>query len=184
MVTFNKNAWSRVWLVVMVVLVLSAGLPVVSGCSTESAPNDTLAPAPIIGREAPDFTLEDLDGNSVRLNDLRGKVVFLNFWATWCPPCRAEMPDIETVYQEYKDQDIVFLGIDIQQEPGIVRDFIELGGYNWQMLLDKTGKVATSYNVRAIPTSYFVDKEGIISGVAVGGMTRSAIETKLTEALR
>ena len=194
MVIFNKHARLRFGLVIMVIAVLITGLQVVSGCSpaaesdtgqtSGSGSQQSLPPAPVIGREAPDFTLEDLDGNSIRLNDLRGKVVFLNFWATWCPPCRAEMPDIEEIYQQYKDQDVVILGIDIQESPNKVRSFVKDGGYTWTMLLDETAVAANLYNVRAIPTSYFIDREGIIKAISIGGMSSATIKAKLADAMK
>ncbi|MBL7165624.1 MAG: TlpA family protein disulfide reductase [Dehalococcoidales bacterium] len=137
-----------------------------------------------LDKPAPDFTLKDLDGNTVRLSDLRGKVVFLNFWATWCPPCRAEMPDIEKVHRKYKDQDVVVLGIDLRESASTVRRFVEDGGYTWAFLLDTTGYVGSIYRVSAIPTSYFVDKKGIIRAVAIGGMTGATIEANLAEAMK
>jgi len=184
MITLKKYARIRSGLAVIIVAALFAVLLVVSGCGQASTPASGQSPAPEIGRKAPDFTLKDLDGNSVRLNDLRGKVVFLNFWATWCPPCRAEMPDIEEVHQKYRGQDVVVLGIDIQESLDKVRGFVEDGGYSWTMLLDSTGKIAITYKVRAIPTSYFIDREGIIKAVSIGGMFQTAIEEKLAEAMK
>ncbi len=84
-----------------------------------------LEPAPEVGRLAPDFTLADLDGNQVSLSDFRGEAVFLNFWATWCPPCRAEMPEIEAIYQEYKNKDVVVIGVDIKETREEVLQFIQ-----------------------------------------------------------
>ena len=143
-----------------------------------------LEPAPEVGHPAPDFTLKDLDGNTVRLSDLRGKVVFINFWATWCPPCRAEMPEIESVHQDYKDKGVVVLGVDISEPESTVRQYIQQGGFSWTIVLDSTGEVARDYQVVAIPTSFFLDREGIIKAVNVGAMTKRAIEAKLAEAMR
>jgi len=184
MITFKKYARLRFGPVILIITALLTGLMLISGCTPASTPGSDQKPAPETGQEAPDFTLKDLDGNSVRLNDLRGKVVFLNFWATWCPPCRAEMPDIKEVYQKYIDRDVVILGIDIQETPVKVRSFVEDGGYTWTMLLDDTGEIATLYKVRAIPTSYFIDSEGIIKAVAIGGMSGVMIEGKLAEAMK
>ncbi|MFC1991764.1 TlpA family protein disulfide reductase [Chloroflexota bacterium] len=136
------------------------------------------------GTLAPDFTLTDLDGNQVSLSDFRGKTVFLNFWATWCPPCRAEMPEMESVYQEYKDKEVVIIGVDIQETEETVRQFVQEGGYSWTFLLDTSGTVAADYEVVAIPTSLFLDKEGIIRAVNVNAMTKREIEAKLAEAIR
>lgn len=143
-----------------------------------------LEPTPEVGHPAPDFALKDLDGNTVRLSDLRGKVVFINFWATWCPPCRAEMPEIEALHQEYKDKGVVVIGVDIREPETTVRQYIQQGGFSWTIVLDSTGEVAAEYQIAAIPTSFFVDKEGIIRAVNVGAMTKRAMEAKLTEAMR
>ncbi|MFC2014493.1 peroxiredoxin family protein [Chloroflexota bacterium] len=136
------------------------------------------------GTLAPDFTLSDLDGNQVSLSDFRGKTVFLNYWATWCPPCRAEMPEMEAVYQEYKDKDVVIIGIDIRENEETVRRFVQDGNYNWTFLLDTSGAVATSYEVVAIPTSFFLDKNGIIRAIKVNAMTKREIEANLVETIR
>ncbi len=147
-------------------------------------PPTKLPPAPEVGRLAPDFTLVDLDGNQVTLSDFRGKTVFINFWATWCPPCRAEMPEIEAVYQEYKDRGVVVIGVDIQEPEGVVRQYVERGGFSWTFVLDTSGEVAVKYKVAAIPTSLFIDREGVIQAVNIGAMTKRAMENKLDEAMR
>ena len=143
-----------------------------------------LTPAPEVGRLAPDFTLTDLEGNRVTLSDFRGKVVLINFWATWCPPCRAEMPEIEAVYQEYKSQDVVVIGVDLLETENEVRQFVQQGGYNWIFVIDTTGVVANNYGVSAIPTSFFLDKEGVIRVVKVGAMTKRMMESRLAEAMK
>jgi len=137
-----------------------------------------------LDKPAPDFTLQDLDGNTVRLSDFRGKVVFLNFWATWCPPCRMEMPDIEALHRKYRDRDVVVLGVDIQENANTVRAFIGEGGYTWTFALDTSGEVATIYQVRGIPASYFIDKKGIIRALSIGAMTGQTMEMKLAQAMQ
>ena len=170
------------------------GLLVAQGCGfaaqditqerTPGPPAPTrLPPAPEIGRLAPDFTLIDLKGNEVTLSDFRGKTVFLNFWATWCPACRAEMPEIEAVYQEYKDKGVVVIGVDILEPEDVVRQFVEQGGYSWTFVLDATGVVSDDYRIAAIPTSFFIDREGIIQAVNIGAMTKRAMEVKLAEVM-
>ena len=143
-----------------------------------------LPPAPEVGRPAPDFTLTDLEGNSVTLSDFRGKVVFINFWATWCPPCRAEMPDMEAIYQEYKSKDVVVIGVDLLEDENEVRQYVQQGGFSWTFVIDTTGAVATNYGITAIPTSLFLDKEGVIRAVSIGAMTKRAMESKLAEAMK
>lgn len=157
---------------------------ITKGQQSGSPVQGTLTPAPQVGHLAPDFNLVDLDGNQVTLSDLRGKIVFINFWATWCPPCRAEMPEIEAVYQEYKDKGVVVIGVDIAEPESTVRQYIQQGGFSWTFVLDSTGEVASDYQIVAIPTSFFLDREGIIKAVNIGAMTKRAMETKLAEAMR
>ncbi len=149
-----------------------------------SSDQDEITVGVNVGEVAPDFTLVDLEGNQVSLSDFRGKTVFINFWATWCPPCRAEMPEIEAVYQEYKDKGVVVIGVDIQETEEEVLQFVQQGGYSWTFVLDTSGEVAASYKIAAIPTSFFIDREGIIQAVNIGAMTKRAMEIKLAEAMR
>ncbi|KZL91481.1 TlpA family protein disulfide reductase [Clostridium magnum] len=120
--------------------------------------------------KATDFKLKDLNGNELSLNDLRGKKVFLNFWATWCPPCKAEMPEIEKLYQETKNSDLVILAVDIGEPLSDVKTFIDQNNYNFKVLLDSNQKVAAQYGISAIPTSFFIDKEGNIISKHTGPM--------------
>ena len=117
-----------------------------------------------------DFTLEDLKGNQVTLSELKGKKVFLNFWATWCPPCKAEMPDIEKLYQETKDSDLIILAVNVGEDKKTVQDFITKNNYNFTILLDVKGEISQLYQVSGIPTSYFIDTNGILDNGSTGSM--------------
>lgn len=134
--------------------------------STQSAEVNPSA----IKTKAIDFKLKDLNGKELSLSDLKGKKVFLNFWATWCPPCKAEMPEIEKLYQETKDSDLVIVAVEIGEPLDTVRPFIENNKYNFKVLLDPDQSVETKYNITSIPTSYFIDTEGNIVSKHVGGM--------------
>lgn len=123
-----------------------------------------------IKTKAIDFKLKDLNGNELSLSDLKGKKVFLNFWATWCPPCKAEMPEIEKLYQETKDSDLVIVAVEIGEPLDTVKSFIDSNKYNFKVLLDPDQTVATKYNITSIPTSYFIDTDGNIASKHVGGM--------------
>jgi peroxiredoxin len=118
--------------------------------------------------KAQNFVLKDLDGGAVSLEDYRGKIVLLNFWATWCLPCRVEMPSMQKLYHEFKNQDFTILAIDIQEDLGSVKAFREQYKLNFPILLDSDGSVGEVYGVRAIPTTYLVDREGYILGFALG----------------
>lgn len=121
--------------------------------------------------KATDFKLKDLTGKEVSLSDFKGKNVYLNFWATWCPPCRGEMPDIEKLYEETKDSNLVILGVDLGEDSSTVKSFIDNNKYNFKILLDSDQSVAAKYNINAIPTSFFIDKNGVIVSKKVGAMT-------------
>lgn len=123
-----------------------------------------------------DFELEDLQGNKVSLSDFKGKKVFLNFWATWCPPCKAEMPDIEKYYQETKGTDIVILAVNVGDDKNTVESFIRDKGYNFKVLLDTTGEVSQLYQVAGIPTSYFIDTEGYLDDGAEGAISLESMK--------
>ena len=122
------------------------------------------------GSIAPELKLETIDGKEVSLEDFRGKKVFINFWATWCPPCRAEMPDIQRFYE---DEDVVVLAVNLshtEDSLSTVKSFIEDGGFTFPVLLDKEGKVAETYKVYAYPTSYLIDSDGRVQYTALGAM--------------
>lgn len=194
---------SKGMLFILAVVVIM-GILVAQGCTPSAQditngrqpgppPPGKLPPVPEVGRLAPDFTLTDLEGNSVTLSNFRGKVVFINFWTQWCPACRVEMPEIEAVYQEYKSQDVVVIGVDILPweifrgyDESNVRQYVQQRGYSWTFVLDTTGEVSTNYKIFFIPSSFFLDREGIIRAMKVDGrpMTKRAMESQLAEAMK
>lgn len=123
-----------------------------------------------VGETAPDFSLPGINSEEVKLSDYRGKKVFLNFWATWCPPCRAEMPDIQRFYEERKD-DIVILAVNIGEEKGKVVDHLNISSFTFPVVLDRDKSTASEYLVRGIPTSYFIDKNGTIINKVTGAIS-------------
>jgi thiol-disulfide isomerase/thioredoxin len=118
--------------------------------------------------KAPNFALEDLNGNEVKLEDFRGKIVFLNFWATWCPPCRAEMPSMEKLYFVFKDRDFAMLAVDLRENGKKVKAFKDRFKLSFPILLDLDGTTGLTYGVLSIPTTYLVDQEGYLIGGALG----------------
>lgn len=123
-----------------------------------------------IGKPAPNFTLENLQGEQVTLSELKGKNVLINFWATWCPYCIEEMPDLDKLYTENKDDDFVVLAIDVGEPQSDVEEYLSENPYEFPVLLDKDGKVSMQYLVRGIPTSYMIDKEGNIRAIKMSMM--------------
>lgn len=122
------------------------------------------------GQPAPDFTLTDLEGNEVSLSSLRGKVVFLDFWATWCPPCKASLPHTQAFsqHEKAKSGDLVVLAVNAQEEPEAVKRFMQENGYSFRVLLDRQGSVLNAFRVQGIPTFVLIDREGKVSQVWVG----------------
>src|SRR5215211_7133000 len=121
-------------------------------------------PAPQQGFLAPDFELKTPSGETVRLFDLRGQAVLVNLWATWCPPCRAEMASIEKIYQEYKDHGFTVLAVNMtyQDDPQAILPFVKAQALTFPILLDETGVMAQAYQLRSLPSSYFIRRDGII----------------------
>ena len=127
-----------------------------------------------IGELAPDFTLKNLDGEEVSLSDYKGKIVLINFWATWCKFCDVEMPDLNNV--DKKNDDVVVLAVNVQEEQPKVSEYIKEGGYDFEVVLDTKGNISRNYLVSSFPTTYAVDKEGILVGGVPGMLTKPQME--------
>jgi peroxiredoxin len=148
-------------------------LILLTGCLTGCAQS-----GPEVGKSAPEFALKNLDGQTISLKDLQGKAVLLNFWATWCGPCRGEMPFLEEIYQEWSDEKLVLLAVNIGESSSQASAFLESNNLSLPVLLDTRQTVAEQYNITAIPTTFFIDKDGIIQDKVVGSFqNRESIES-------
>jgi len=127
----------------------------------------TVLPSPV---KLEDFTLPAAAGGSGSLFAQKGKIVLLNFWATWCPPCRAEMPSIESLWKKTRDKDFTIMGISVGEQPQTVKDFIAREKYSYPVYLDSSGAIGTRFGARSIPTTYLVDKSGMAIAGIVGGI--------------
>lgn len=164
----------KIALVLGLVAVLFSGV-VVSGCSEQSQSS-----SPEVGKLAPDFRLSSLDGNIVSLSDFRGKAVLINFWASWCPACKFEMPFLQMIHEEWSEKGLVILAVDIGESQSEVQEFMANLGLSFTALLDSKKEVALTYNIRNIPTTFFVDKNGVIRDVKIGSFsTKAEIENRL-----
>jgi peroxiredoxin len=137
--------------------------------------------APEIGAQAPDFALRDLRGNEVRLSEFRGRTVLLTFWATWCGPCRLEMPAFEDRYQELKGDNFIVLGVNYDEPVEDVRIFRDELGLSFPLLLDPGGSVQRLYRIRGYPSSIFVDPQGVVRIVHLGLITEGQLRDYLVE---
>jgi cytochrome c biogenesis protein CcmG/thiol:disulfide interchange protein DsbE len=132
---------------------------IVSACS--EAETDAVEGVSV-GSRAYDFALESLDGEAVSLSDLKGNVVLVNFWATWCPPCQAEIPDFEEAYRERGGDGFVVLGVNVEEPPSEVLPFVADMGITYPVVLDREGRVSRAYRALGLPTSLLVDQDGVI----------------------
>lgn len=163
--------FTSIWIGISIIILAVGGFWIwVSAVGTDATTQGHI-PAPKQGFLAPDFSLPTIDGDSITLSELRGKPVLINFWATWCPPCRTEMPAIQNVYDDYKDQDFVVLAVNTtyQDNLGDAITFAQIRRLTFPILLDQDGGAANLYEVRALPTTYFIGANGFIQDVVVGG---------------
>jgi cytochrome c biogenesis protein CcmG, thiol:disulfide interchange protein DsbE len=173
---------------ILYLLILVLGLAwIFISADTSGASTSGQIPAPQQGFLAPDFELKTPTGQTVQLSDLRGQAVLLNLWTTWCPPCRAEMQSIEKVYQEYKDQGFTVLAVNMtyQDDPLAVMPFVHKQGLTFPILLDETGELGNAYQLRSLPSSFFIRRDGIINGVIIGGpMSEALLRTRIEDILQ
>jgi thiol-disulfide isomerase/thioredoxin len=147
--------------------------------AARSTPN-LLESAPAqVSEPAIEFALQNLSGEYTWLSDLRGKVVIITFWATWCGPCRSEIPELNNVYLDLEDKGIEILAVDVRESPDVVNAFVKDTGINYPVLLDSRGYLAYAYGIRGIPTSLFIDRLGVLRDVRVGAVTEEIIRSIL-----
>lgn len=143
----------------------------------------TAVDTPIVGREAPAFDLQTLDGERLALAELRGSPVVLNFWASWCIPCREEAPLLTTAAREYEARGLRVVGIVYQDSAESARDFMDQYGQTYPGLLDPDGRTAIDYGVFGIPETFFIDRDGIVRSRQVGPVTEEGLERQIRELL-
>ena len=169
-----------------VILILGLAWIFVSADKTGTSTAGLIS-APQQGFLAPDFELKTATGETVRLSDLHGQGVLVNLWATWCPPCRAEMPAIEKIYNEYKEDGLVVLAINMTYQDifSNIAPFVDEYALTFPILLDETGGVGSAYQLRSLPSSFFINREGFINEVVIGGpMAEALLRTRVEEILK
>jgi len=141
----------------------------VVGCNSQSRPTELKA----------DFTAFDLEGNPVKLSDHLGNIVVLNFWAIWCAPCRSEMPALETIYQEYRDRQVVILAVNVSESATDIAAFAQQNHLTFLMLRDANRDVVKKYGIRSLPTTFFIDREGQVRMSRVGAMSKTFVAQQI-----
>jgi cytochrome c biogenesis protein CcmG, thiol:disulfide interchange protein DsbE len=172
--------------ITLYILVLIAGASwTILSMDASVGPKNSIS-APQAGFPAPDFTLHTPTGETYTLSELKGNAVLVNLWATWCPPCRAEMPAIQAIYDEYRDQGFVVLAINMTAQDNAlnIAPFLKEYNLNFPVLLDETGEISTAYQLRSLPSSYFINRAGVISEVVIGGpMAEALLRTRVEKIL-
>jgi peroxiredoxin len=160
-------------------------IAVLSACSNGAGaalPPTAPAVGVAVGDQAPELALQDLAGETVRLSDYRGQPVLINFWAVWCTFCRIELPEMQSVYDAYRDRGFVILAVDVQDAAPEVQEYTDQLGLTFPVLLDGKAEVTRSYRVRGLPTSYFLDQNGVIIGRELGPIDEEWMVSYLAQA--
>jgi len=175
-------------------LVVSALLCAVLVSCFDTAGDDSLGPGidttgtqnqppPELGKAAPEFVLPAIDGKDLRLSKFRGKVVYLDFWASWCEPCLRALPDVKALWSDYRDQDFIIIGVSLDYTQTAWRNFVNANGLDWKQTYDdlrSSGGAVSVYRVRSIPQTFLIDKDGVLIGEGLG---KSTLRSKIDEAL-
>ncbi len=152
------------WMIFLLTLML------LSGCDSSTTESQSSVSADAAENVAPDFTLTDMDGQKVSLSQFRGQVVVLNFWATWCPPCREEMPSMEKLYRDYKDKGLVMLAVNVDENGRqAVEKFLQQTPYSFPILIDSESAAQNAYGVFRFPESFIIDRNGNVVEKIIGG---------------
>jgi peroxiredoxin len=167
------------WIVVTAVVMLLGGVWIGLTRVMPGQVNPTgRPPAAEIGHPAPDFSLAALDGGEVALSDFHGQPVVLNFWATWCPPCRAEVPALQAASESLAGEAVI-LGVSVQETPPTVSQFADEFGITYPVVLDQSAQVALAYRVISFPTTFFIDEQGVVVEIVHSSLSEPLILTRL-----
>ena len=173
----KTNILEKHWNLFSIAVLLSGAIWIWLSQANPDSTTGGLIPAPKEGFLAPEIALENASGELVRLSDLRGKPVLINFWASWCPPCRSEMPAIQRVYSDRKAEGFEVLAVNATNQDSVsaALSFASQNDLSFPILFDRNGEASSAYQLRSLPTSYFVDPEGIIREVVIGGPMSEAL---------
>jgi len=171
-----RPSWPRAGIIITLAFLLAVlGLLAWGLKKSEAGPRDS--------GQAPDFTLTGYDGRVAHLAELRGKVVIINFWASWCLPCREEAAYLEQTWRKYQDQGVVFIGVDYVDTEKEARAYIKEFDITYINGPDLGTKIAQSYNIKGVPETYYVDKHGVLRGVQIGPLQSPILDQKIDELL-
>ncbi len=174
----NRRRWK---VLILVILLVGVGWILVNRLpSGGSQPAGALPPAPAVGHPAPDFTVKDTTGKTFKLSALRGQPVVLNFWATWCPPCKAELPELQAGSERLAGQ-VAVVGLNQGETRDEVSAFAQQMGLTFPIPLDERMDVSRTYGVRSLPTTFFIDRTGVIRAMQIGALTEATLAQHLRQ---
>ena len=160
-------------------------VPSSKGVNREDVPLPERGAPLNVGDTAHNFSLPDLDGQQVTLAEFQGKPVVINFWATWCPPCRLEMPEFQRAFEAYQEDDLVILAVNAAEQPEVVRSFFyDQMGYTFTPLLDEEGQVGEAYGAIGLPSTFFVNAAGEVTAVHRGALTQTQLQNYLKDTIQ
>jgi peroxiredoxin len=172
-----KKQFTQYWTYYSIVILLAGLAWIWFSAAPASGTTNGSIPEPRQGFLAPEFQLKNDRGELVSISDLKGKAIIINFWASWCPPCRAEMHALERVYQDYSKNKLVILAVNATNQDNLenILAFLQENNISFPILFDEDGTVNQLYKVSALPTTFFIDSNGIIQNVVIGGPMSEAL---------
>jgi len=174
----SKRKWI-IGVLLGISLAVTSGIALIGRSEEEQVSDQGIQVAPVAGALAPDFTLVNLEGDRVRLSDFHGQPVLINLWATWCGPCRIEMPAIQSRFEKYQDDGFAVLAVNFDEQRADVQAFRDEFGLTFQILLDPGAEVQKLYRNRSYPSSFFIDRAGVIQVQHIGVMTEGQLDENL-----
>ncbi len=175
--SMKRNRWH-----LLTAFVLVCGLAALLwGRVPAGGEGSALPPAPLVGHPAPPFRLQTAEGESLALEDLAGQPIILNFWASWCLPCRAEMPELQRLHERLSGTGLVVLGVNQGETLPTIVGYRQAVGVDFPALVDARLGVSRQYGVNSLPTTFFIDRQGVIRAIFIGAMTDAVLADKLRQ---
>jgi cytochrome c biogenesis protein CcmG/thiol:disulfide interchange protein DsbE len=168
---------------VLLAAVVAAVVAVVALLSTGLGKDPSVTASPLVGRTAPDFTLQQLDGPAVTLSKLRGQVVVINFWASWCTECHTEQAALDDAWQQFRDSGVVVVGVNFEDTTGDARDYVRTAGLSYPIVEDTDSRTALAYGLRGIPETFIVNKTGRIVDRVIGPVDETSLTNEINSVL-